>query len=101
MRFPKGHDIWNGEVRKLERDGGGFMELLLLETDNGDVYLEIEEMITVCRQMLNANVLLATDLLSINHMSGEVEAHPEKLENHELEYLRVAVKDEQERRSKA
>ena len=100
MSLPKGQDIWNGEVRKLERDGGGFMELLLLETDNGDVYLEIEEMATVCRQMLNANVLLATDLMSINHMAGEVEVRPEKLENHELKELRTAIEDEQTRRSK-
>ena len=100
MRFPKGHDIWNGEVRKLERDGGGFMELLLLETDNGDVYIEIEEMTTVCRQMVNANVLLATDLLSISHMAGEIEVRPEKLENHELEMLRKCIEDEQTRRSK-
>lgn len=100
MGFPKGHDIWNHKVKKIDRESGGFMECVRLDTDNGDVFLEIEEMATVCRQMLNANVLFAQDLLGISHMAGEVEVRPEKLENHELESLSQAIKDEQERRSK-
>ena len=95
MSLPKGQDIWNGEVRKLERDGGGFMELLLLETDNGDVYLEIEEMTTVFRQMLNANVIMTLDVVGISHMATEVSLRVDELEDHMLETLSKEIKDEQ------
>jgi hypothetical protein len=98
MSFPKGQDIWNGKVKKIDRESGGFMECVLLETDNGEVFLEIEEMTTVFRQMLNANVILALDVMGISSMATDVSLRIDELEDHMLETLDSEIRIEQHKR---